>query len=425
MDAQGPVVLIYQGKYRSSAQRVAECLKARGTTAWLSDPDSGRTRNERGEEFLTELEGASACVFLAPSPRISRHQQREIDLLCERLKVDSQLPSATLLVDGSRLPEDLPELLASRPKYDVRGCAEDKVADLVQHLARNEPIRGYECSGGALGAVSVAPATTGVPRHAFEPGGAGERSEPLDTTLATPAASSGKGGDAEEEENPQGALVDKPRKYRDDRDRDLRWLLQWFAPLPNRPARRGSPGRDELEKNVPPISDPAIAADLLEEAKAVMAMRDHRITSAESKATTLVGTVAIAASLVVAGSGLILDPNRVTKGWREALIVLVGAVLLFLLMTGYLASRALFHVRTLKRPQVRHAWQRAGLRDTAASRRALAIDMMARAGENRYVADYKLAQIQIAYRWYQLALVGFLMFGLAIAAYVLFGEEPT
>src|SRR4051812_39740238 len=150
--------------------------------------------------------------------------------------------------------------------------------------------------------------------------------------------------------------------------------------------------------------EPDVAADYLREAEAVMSMRDDRISAAESKATTLMGTVAIAASLVVAGSGLILDANKVTDGWREALSIVVAVLLVMLLMTGYIASRALMHVLTLRRPQVRHAWRRALLNDASAGKRALAIDLMARSGENRYVADYKLAQVRVAYRWYRLAL---------------------
>jgi hypothetical protein len=192
--------------------------------------------------------------------------------------------------------------------------------------------------------------------------------------------------------------------------------MQWFSPLPNAPTV-GSPTREELEANVPDITKPEVAADLLKEAESVMTMRDARIASAEAKATTLMGTVAIAASLVVAGSGLILDPGKVAGGWREALMGTAAALLFLLLMTGYIASRALMHVLTLSRPQVRHAWRRALLGDSIEGQRALAIDLMARAGENRYVADYKLAQVRIAYRWYRLALVGFLVFGLTVAAY--------
>jgi hypothetical protein len=152
--------------------------------------------------------------------------------------------------------------------------------------------------------------------------------------------------------------------------------------------------------------------------------RDDRMVTAENKATTLMGTVAVAASLVIAGSGLILDSSKVASPWRSILMAMVAALLFFLLMCGYVASRALLRVFLIKGPQARSALKRAANDDRAAATRERAIDVLDRAGANLYVADYKLAQVRIAYRWYRLALASFFLLGLTLLAYAIFGHAP-
>ncbi len=226
----------------------------------------------------------------------------------------------------------------------------------------------------------------------------------------------------EEGETPQGPVSVRygNRSYASDR-RTVAKLQQWFVPLPNRPKLEPL-DRNQLRERALEVQ-PDAAEHLLDEAKVVWEARQDRIQSAESKATTLLGTVAIAASLVVAGSGLILDPTRVAGGWREALMVVIAMLLTCLLLCGATASRALLKVHKVSRPQVSQALQRARGESKDVPRKR-AVDLMARAGENLYVADFKLAQVRIAYRWYRLSLLAFLLLGTLIAAYVLIGELP-
>ena len=163
------------------------------------------------------------------------------------------------------------------------------------------------------------------------------------------------------------------------------------------------------------------AEQLLDEAIRLMEFRETRMQTAEGKATTLMGTVAIAASLLIAGAGLILDKSKVTASWRDALIAVIAVLLFFLLMCGYVASRALLKVHRISRPQTRAALSRATQADSRVVMLDRAVDLLARAGENLYVADYKLAQVRVAYRWYQLALLTFLVLGLVLVAYVAVG----
>jgi hypothetical protein len=211
----------------------------------------------------------------------------------------------------------------------------------------------------------------------------------------------------EEDSAPQGPVSDKYRARTYAGDRRLARLRQWFAPLPSR--HKVPPlERPELRDTAAEIQ-PDNAAQLLEEAKTVWDGRVERIRAAEAKATTLLGTVAIAASLVIAGSGLILDPSKVTDDWRVVLMVVV----------------ALLKVVWFSRPQVSQALQRAKETDPTDAQTSRAVDLMARAGQDLYVADYKVAQVRIAYRWYRLALLFFLILGVALAAYVLLGDLPA
>ena len=71
------------------------------------------------------------------------------------------------------------------------------------------------------------------------------------------------------------------------------------------------------------------------------------------------------------------------------------------------------------------AFERARLEDVREVQRARAVDLMARANENRYVADYKLMSVRSAHRWYGLSLLLFILLGVAFTAYVLSGDVPA
>jgi hypothetical protein len=227
----------------------------------------------------------------------------------------------------------------------------------------------------------------------------------------------------DEEETPQGPVRSVYRERRYAGERRVGKVQQWFLPLPNRP--KVAPLDKAMLQQKAAEVDLECAPQLLEEAKTVWQARQDRIHSAETKATTLLGTVAIAASLVVAGSGLILDPAKVADAWREILIGLLALLLTCLLLCGAMASRALLKVHKVRRPQVSQALQRAKERDPKQAQLRLALDLMDRAGDNLYVADFKLAQVRIAYRWYRFSLLFFLLFGLTIVAYVVSGDLPA
>jgi hypothetical protein len=78
-------------------------------------------------------------------------------------------------------------------------------------------------------------------------------------------------------------------------------------------------------------NDENVAKAILAEAEAIFQEPIDRIEGAERRATTLQGAVAIAASIAIAGAGLLLDPAKVGgQGWRVAFGAMVLAFVLCL-----------------------------------------------------------------------------------------------
>ena len=101
----------------------------------------------------------------------------------------------------------------------------------------------------------------------------------------------------------------------------------------------------------------ATAAMLREHAVRVQVSREERGRAAEARATTLLGTVPIAASLVIAGAGLVLDADKITGNWSLAVMGLVALLLIVLLSCAYVASRAVLksRIQVTNEPRMRQA----------------------------------------------------------------------
>ena len=120
-----------------------------------------------------------------------------------------------------------------------------------------------------------------------------------------------------------------PERIRERRAQLTGWRLKLYD-YRVVPAEIPSEFNEPLDQLIERLStdDALTAATILEEAQAISAEATSRIDSAERRATTLQGTVAIAASLVVAGAGLPLRPSKVTdRDWRIVLLIVLVAVL--------------------------------------------------------------------------------------------------
>lgn len=162
----------------------------------------------------------------------------------------------------------------------------------------------------------------------------------------------------------------------------------------------------------------ATATMLREHAVRVQVSREERGRAAEARATTLLGTVPIAASLVIAGSGLVLD--KITGGRRVAIMGLICLLLIVLLTCAYVASRAVLksRIQVTNEPRMRQALNWAANTDAKEVEVKRVTDLVDRADQTLYVAEYKRAQLTTAYDWYRAALVLFGLLGLALFANV-------
>ncbi len=127
----------------------------------------------------------------------------------------------------------------------------------------------------------------------------------------------------------------------------------------------------EIYASLPPVKDEPAARDQLELAESIAQSALDRAGAADRRATTISGTVAIAASFTVGGAGLILDANRVTDPRLQRLLMIVLALTTaaFVISAVY-ALRALVatrkfdwpHPDDLKRVSATHAVERLQLR---------------------------------------------------------------
>lgn len=329
VEASYDLVGSYQGEHLQQTQRIANAMESRGLRVWLAPRDQTATRKQRAARFAEALRDARACVVFLPTGRLSRRQSTEISLLPERVAMEPELQLVSVLLNGGSIPQSLPEPLNRATTLDLRVRSDEQVGEGVAAFLRGEPVP--EAPSGSVLGDAADDALTGA--------GSGQMS-----AAAVGNGSQDAAAESTDEEGPQGPVSGRypTRSYVGDRKR-WRGLRQWVKPLPNRPKLMPLT-RDEIESKLPRQMSPEIASGVLEEAAGVVARRDERIATAEAKATTLLGTVAIAASLIIAGSGLILDPGKVADAWRRVLMLIVLALLICLLMCGYTASRALLQV---------------------------------------------------------------------------------
>jgi hypothetical protein len=164
--------------------------------------------------------------------------------------------------------------------------------------------------------------------------------------------------------------------------------------------------------------DPRRAAELLEEAKSLYATAEARAESAERRATTLQGAVAVAATVAVAAATLLLDPQDINgDGWRAGFAALFIGLVYCLVATAYRAAQASSQVHEWHTPAAEDNVTR--LKDSPrAARTAAAADYLYSYGRNTKIADWKVAYMRAASEWFARALVLLVVLALLVGAYV-------
>jgi hypothetical protein len=166
------------------------------------------------------------------------------------------------------------------------------------------------------------------------------------------------------------------------------------------------------------------AADILKEAQAIYQRAEDRSAGATTRATTLQGAVAIAASLLLAGATLVVGQSALQgAGWLAAFAVLLVGTTVGLVMAGLRALSATSTVHVWHRPPAGDIVGRARL--TAAEDHVrLAAETLIAYGYNTEIAAWKVAYMAAAAWWFRIALAWLVTLALFIGLYAVAGA-PT
>lgn len=151
-------------------------------------------------------------------------------------------------------------------------------------------------------------------------------------------------------------------------------------------------------------ADDEVARAVLAEAETAAAEPQERIDGAERRATTLQGTLAIAASVTLAGAGLFLRDGAVEdSGWRILIVVSFAAALLTLLACALRASQVTGRIFQFEDPGFERLPDRA--RMTAAdAMTSRAADLLRAAAVADAIGQVKVGLLRSAAWWFRLSL---------------------
>jgi hypothetical protein len=178
---------------------------------------------------------------------------------------------------------------------------------------------------------------------------------------------------------------------------------------------------DEIAARIATADEP-LATALLEEAQSHFDTAHDRAESAERRATTLQGAVAIAASLMFAGAALLLDSSKVRDtSWRVAFGVGLLLVITCLIMAGYRAVTATSRLYRWVFPWAEGIYDHARL-DATQVHVQRAADLLKSYGNNQAVATRKLEALRNAAIWFTRALVLIVVLAALLVAYAAVGQ---
>lgn len=198
------------------------------------------------------------------------------------------------------------------------------------------------------------------------------------------------------------------------------WWARLFVPVPT---------SDDYEKkddvfNALRRTQRDRSAAVLGEAREVFERPFRTTAGVERRASTLQGAIAIAATFVVAGGGLLLNTTEIqTDGWRIAFAVVFVFVIMCLVFSALRALRATSRVLIWHYPDEEDLLLRRTNDYTSDHELAIAAALLHAGARNANNARYKVAQMRAAGHWLALALVGLLITAVVFLVYVVAG--PT
>ncbi len=185
----------------------------------------------------------------------------------------------------------------------------------------------------------------------------------------------------------------------------VRIFADWARPLPLDPPWSFPQSVDRLWSQLK-TDDDALADELLSDAEQLFAEADANVKSAEQRASTLQGAVAIAATVAIAAGGVLLDPTKLHgHGWRTAFAIGFAVLVLLLALAGWRATQASARLGWFTTASDKDILVRAGLRTAAMAKTHRAAYLLHGYGRNAEMALLKVIYLRKAANWFRGAVV--------------------
>lgn len=166
-------------------------------------------------------------------------------------------------------------------------------------------------------------------------------------------------------------------------------------------------------------SNDVLADELLSDAQRLFDEAGASAESAERRATTLQGTVAIAATVALTGGALVFDPNKIHgAGWRTAFAVGLALLVMTLVMTAWRALGASSRLHTFRTVSDENILARAQLPTAAMAKTRHTAYLLHAYGRNAEVVQVKIWYLKKAAKWFRCALLVFVILVVMACVYV-------
>lgn len=199
----------------------------------------------------------------------------------------------------------------------------------------------------------------------------------------------------------------------------LRATADRYHPVPWDPPER-FPQSLELLRERLRTDNEDLADELLTDAERLFDEAEARVASVELRATTLQGTVAIAATVALTGGALVIDPSRIHGStWRAAFALGLALLVLLLVLTAYNATQASGRVFSFTTPSDDDIFVRAREQQAAHAKTRRAAYLLKGYGRNNEVAAIKVGYLRSAAARFRWALLMLLVLIAMVCAYVL------
>jgi ElaB/YqjD/DUF883 family membrane-anchored ribosome-binding protein len=180
-------------------------------------------------------------------------------------------------------------------------------------------------------------------------------------------------------------------------------LRAWVKPPAAPPALRFNETTDEvLEKLGTPAQD--VVEQLRLSANAAYDDAGARAESAERRAATIQGAIAIAASLVVAGGSLLLGTSAPAGSWRTPIAIGFGLAVTLLAFAAWRAFLVTWPRFMWATPSANDTFEHAKAATAHTIQLERVADLLVAYGRNDSIARLKLALLGQAMRWLMAAL---------------------